>query len=308
MKGVMRMIQYFMTSDDNSILTPDTFLQLLSISVVPASHRSEHPRVAHSHHNATEIYLGLHGTGEVILNGIPFLLQHGDILLIESGTIHDEVRSKNQNLDTIVLSFHGLNLPDFAPNHLVPKGISPLISYSPASKLPISIIQSILDAYKEGFENYMTICDHLLFALVSRLVQLLAINGTFTHGYSEETVAHIRKAKDYIDANYMNDITLEEIAAQVALSPSYLSHAFKRFYRFSPIQYLTRRRIGEAETLLIHTNKRVTEIAMDMGYETVSNFNNNFSKIIGMSPSQYRKTYRSSDNDLSMQNESRLSK
>jgi AraC-like DNA-binding protein len=70
-----------------------------------------------------------------------------------------------------------------------------------------------------------------------------------------------------------------------------LSHVFKDTFEYSPGNYLVRRRIGEAQTLLLTTNYSVIEIASSVGYNNVSHFNTIFKKLIGTTPKQYRKKY-----------------
>ena len=60
---------------------------------------------------------------------------------------------------------------------------------------------------------------------------------------------------------------------------------------YSPIQYLLRRRIGEAQTLLITTDYSITENAGMVGYDTQSYFNMQFTKHVGMPPKKFRQNY-----------------
>ncbi|WP_410429683.1 helix-turn-helix domain-containing protein [Metabacillus litoralis] len=76
------------------------------------------------------------------------------------------------------------------------------------------------------------------------------------------------------------------------MSQYYISHAFKRTTGYSPMQYVIRRRIGEAQSYLFSTDKTVTEIAYIVGYNSASNFNNAFKKMVNMSPQRYREFWR----------------
>ncbi len=60
---------------------------------------------------------------------------------------------------------------------------------------------------------------------------------------------------------------------------------------YSPMNYIIRRRIGEAQTLLITTKLSITEIAGMVGFSNPNNFNIQFQKQVGLSPREYRKTY-----------------
>ena len=70
-----------------------------------------------------------------------------------------------------------------------------------------------------------------------------------------------------------------------------LSHVFKQMSGYSPVQYLLRRRIGEAQTLLITTDLSITRIAEMVGYDTQSYFNLQFTKNVGMPPNKFRQNY-----------------
>ena len=100
-----------------------------------------------------------------------------------------------------------------------------------------------------------------------------------------------QRIKEYIDKNYAEPITLQSMGEALNISPYYLSHVFKEMSGYSPMQYLLRRRIGEAQTLLISTDLPVTTIAGMVGYDTQSYFNLQFSKNVGMPPKKYRQNY-----------------
>ena len=81
------------------------------------------------------------------------------------------------------------------------------------------------------------------------------------------------------------------------ISPYYLSHVFKQMSGYSPVQYLLRRRIGEAQTLLITTDLPITRIAEMVGYDTQSYFNLQFTKNVGMPPNKFRQNYIVAEKD-----------
>ena len=89
----------------------------------------------------------------------------------------------------------------------------------------------------------------------------------------------------------MEPITLQSMGEAMHISLYYLSHVFKEMSGYSPVQYLLRRRIGEAQTLLITTELSVTRIAEMVGYDSSSYFNLQFTKNVGMPPNKYRHNY-----------------
>lgn len=104
-----------------------------------------------------------------------------------------------------------------------------------------------------------------------------------------KNVSIIRKAKEFIRANYKKKIKLEEISKEVYLSPYYLSHIFKKETRSTLFQYLTNVRIEEAKRLLETTQWNTTRISFEVGCTDQSYFCKVFKKIVGISSSKYRK-------------------
>ena len=99
------------------------------------------------------------------------------------------------------------------------------------------------------------------------------------------------RVKRYIDANFREPLTLQMIADALNVSTYYMSHVFKDMCGYAPMTYLQKRRIGEAQTLLIHTKKSISEIAYSLGYDAQSHFNQQFSRHVGMAPGEFRRQY-----------------
>jgi AraC-like DNA-binding protein len=107
---------------------------------------------------------------------------------------------------------------------------------------------------------------------------------------SKSKESHIvSSAKEYIKQNYMkNDLKLADIAKNVGLSERYFSQIFKRNTGIPPMDLLNQVRVEKAKNLLQDKTRNISEIAMEVGFGTVSNFNIVFKKISGKTPSQYR--------------------
>lgn len=99
----------------------------------------------------------------------------------------------------------------------------------------------------------------------------------------------VQEIKKYIQQNYSRNLTLEEIAESVYLSPSYASRLFKKVQEYSIMEYLTHIRMDAAKHLLINPQYLIDEIAVNIGYVDASYFTKVFKKHEGMTPTQYRK-------------------
>lgn len=98
----------------------------------------------------------------------------------------------------------------------------------------------------------------------------------------------IEKACKFIDTNYKNDITLEETASHCSLSSFYFSKLFKKRKKLTFIDYLTNRRIEEADKLLLETNLSIKEISRAVGYNNPNYFTRVFKRVHSSSPSSFR--------------------
>ena len=99
----------------------------------------------------------------------------------------------------------------------------------------------------------------------------------------------LNKAKDFVEKNYMNcDISLNNVAEYIGLSPTYFSTIFKQELGINFIDYLTKTRINEAKILLRSTDKRISDIAMEVGYRDQHYFSSSFKKYQGDTPKAYR--------------------
>ena len=136
-----------------------------------------------------------------------------------------------------------------------------------------------------------TFCQSLVQALLVRSLTVVRENSGISQEKVEEEHILGSRIKDFIDEHYHDPISLQDIGVALNISPYYLSHVFKDMSGYSPIQYLLRRRLGEAQTLLISTDLPIIEIALMTGFETQNYFNAQFTKNVGISPKRYRDNY-----------------
>ena len=108
----------------------------------------------------------------------------------------------------------------------------------------------------------------------------------------QEAGEMIRPALEYIKEHFQENITIQQLAAVVHLSESYFMNQFQRHVGFTAIEYISHFRINQACRLLGDTRKSVLEVAFDCGFRNISNFNRQFRKVTGCSPTEYRKRMR----------------
>ncbi|MBS7590010.1 helix-turn-helix transcriptional regulator [Ancylobacter defluvii] len=103
----------------------------------------------------------------------------------------------------------------------------------------------------------------------------------------------LRRVTDYIEANCLKGIRLEELAELVGLSPSYFSHAFKATTGIPPHQWQTDMRLKRAQGLLLGTDMSLTEVAAATGFYDQAHFTRMFRQHLGATPAAWRRDRRS---------------
>ncbi|NLP52757.1 AraC family transcriptional regulator [Bacillus sp. RO1] len=103
-------------------------------------------------------------------------------------------------------------------------------------------------------------------------------------------VSSVRDMQEYILQHYRHNITIEELAALIGVTPNYVTVLFKEVIGITPIQYLHQTRINNAWNLISTTKMTIKEIAEHLGYCDQSYFNRMFKKWMGIPPSQVKKS------------------
>lgn len=109
------------------------------------------------------------------------------------------------------------------------------------------------------------------------------------HGSSEEPTAIVR-ARGHIAEHYGDDLSLATVAKIVNMSASYFSEKFKEATGLTFVEYVARTRVEKARNLLENPHKRISEIAFEVGFQSLSQFNRAFKRFIGQSPSDWRES------------------
>lgn len=99
----------------------------------------------------------------------------------------------------------------------------------------------------------------------------------------------IVRAKQYISEHQGEELSLGEVAKAVNTSTFYFCKLFKKATGLNFTDYVSRVRVEKAKNLLLNPNARVSEVAYEVGFQSLTHFNRVFRKIVGESPTEYRK-------------------
>jgi len=128
------------------------------------------------------------------------------------------------------------------------------------------------------------------------MVQLLSIFAEHISAVSNQVLVQkqsteppsIARAKHYIQENQAEDLSLGQVAKAVNMSAFYFCKMFKKATGLNFTNYVSRVRIEKAKNLLLNRNLRVSEIAYEVGFQSLTHFNRAFKRIMGQSPTEYR--------------------
>jgi len=102
----------------------------------------------------------------------------------------------------------------------------------------------------------------------------------------------ITKAKQFIAEHHSDDLCLAHVAKAVHMSTFYLCKLFRRSGGVTFTEFVSRTRVEKAKNLLLNPNLRISEIAFEVGFQSLTHFNRIFKKIVGESPTDYREHLR----------------
>jgi AraC-like DNA-binding protein len=98
----------------------------------------------------------------------------------------------------------------------------------------------------------------------------------------------ITKAKKYIEEHQSEDISLGDVAKAVNTSSFYFCKIFRKLTGINFTDYLSRLRIERAKNLLLNPNLRISEIAYEIGFQSLTHFNRVFKRVVGQAPTEFR--------------------
>ncbi len=142
----------------------------------------------------------------------------------------------------------------------------------------------------EGLEYYIQLLQvfNKLLKIQERekLSNPLAQEGNFSRNLEK-----INKVYEYVFQHIQEGVKLEEASSLLNMSPNSFCRFFKKKTDLTFMEYVKRVRVGIAAKLLAETDKQVTQICFESGYNNLANFNFYFKSIMGKTPSEYRKSY-----------------
>ena len=248
--------------------------------VTHSIYENDWPSLPHMHY-FTELCYIKKGTGNYLIEDQNFPIKEDDFIIINSNTSHTERSVGEIPLESIILGVEGLNF-SFGGEH------EHLIFNCRRDHEEFAyFMDSLLEEMENKRPHYELVCQDLLNMLIVKLIR--RTNFSFEFVPSVKSSRECIKLKQYMEANYNQNITLDTLAQVSHLNKYYMVHAFTRQFGCSPMNYLMEVRIKASKELLASTDYSITEVAQSSGFSSQSYFAQCFLKHCHMTASAYRK-------------------
>ncbi len=257
-------------------------------------------------HSSIEILYLIRGELEITTSSNTFTLSAGELALFRKFTIHGINVISGDGCEYYTIKFHMSILNDFASaenvnyyhsffsidskddnlvwrcNELVGSNILPAIN---------EIIGTYTDEGIFSFFKLKLNMGNLILAIMQDYYNRSPENFNSLR-FNDSMARNIKKAIEYVNANYKNPITAKDAAKAVGLSYNYFSNCFSRVTGKTFTQYVNKVRINHAKYQLLISEKNISGVAQYVGFDSVSYFAQEFRRQTGMTPTEFVRNYK----------------
>ena len=252
------------------------------LNVASSRYGGDWHSVPHTHDH-TELFFIVSGKGQFLIQDQVFPVDVNNLVIINPNVAHTEDSLNAQPLEYIVLGIEGVELATSVNSN----GQFCILDHFESLEIS-SCMRNILREMELKNTGYEDICQAYMEILIIRLMRStsLAVQSEPQVISGNRQCAMVRR---YIDLHFKEALTLEQLADEAHMNKYYLSHAFKREYGVSPINYMITRRVEESKYLLAETDLPMSQISQLLGFSSLSYFSQVFRRSQNTSPMEYRK-------------------
>lgn len=238
-------------------------------------------------HTGIEILYFWGGESKLWINGKEIHIKEEGIALVNSNEPHQLIRYETPQARgcTIIISYEYMKL--------LYKGMEQcyfiLDEKNPSHERLKWQMRELLTVYQRKDRNPFY---HIkLNNVVNDIIYLLLTDFRSENGEmrTEKYAERYKLIIQFIEEHYKENIKMEQLADKFGFSKEYFSRSFKKYMNINYKDYLTKRRLLEAEQLLRTTDRQISDIALECGFIDIKMFYSAFKKEYGSTPSTYRK-------------------
>lgn len=244
-------------------------------------------------HDFIEFSYVLSGTVNYRINDKFYKITEKTLLPFNPGVYHRETLIKGEQTTELHIGFRNIKIDGLPINYILKDNLEVPLKFTQFKddfhKCCLEIIEE-QEACEIGKELVLKSLIMKLIALFLKETNYVK-NKKITNRYNFPFYNKANMVKiilEYFDNNYMSNVSLDDIAKNMYVSPVYISKIFKEKTGESPINYLINLRLEKAKDLLLTTESPIKVIAQSVGYNDAYYFSKLFKKYYGYSPSKFK--------------------
>lgn len=250
-------------------------------------------------HTAVEIIMPIKNYYTVVIGKTSYLLQEGDILVIPPGELHELIAPKEGFRRILLFDYSLISNLKGITNIFTVLNQPRLITYRNAPETNEELIK-LYDEITDEYTSNNALKEAAIYSLIIKMFVIMGRKYMNTEyifpdvklNKQKEYIEKFNLIFDYINDNYMEEISLDTIADVAGFSKFHFSRLFKQFTDMSFYDYLNQRRVKEAEKLLLNPSLSITEVAMRSGFSSISTFNRVFKNFKECTPTEFKNLYQ----------------
>ncbi|GLX66432.1 AraC family transcriptional regulator [Paenibacillus glycanilyticus] len=250
-------------------------------------------------HDELELLLVTEGSAVFRVDLQDYELRAGEAIFVNAGELHSGYVTNDQACSFTAVVFHSSLFSSGTIDYLFDRYISPVLERryevpahlrrEPGAGLELlTMLDTLIEIYNSDKLANELMIKGLLYSMMS---ELIGLGGPAARTKPEQEGYRIDRLKtviEYIEQNYAEPIPLHKLAELARMSESYFCRFFKRITTKSPIEYMNSYRVQQAAARLRQSDAKIMEVALDVGFNSLSYFNTVFRQRFGCTPREYR--------------------
>ena len=244
-----------------------------------------------SHHQlCDEITYAISGSATVYSNNTAYEVSSGQIHFIKKGVLHRIVANDNENFRFVCIGYHPK--PKYPQLSHIFKELSEQDSFVVTDNGNVRILSEMLinESYMQG-ENSGIMINAYITQILTEMLRAFHGNSVANGNKYENTNSSLvlYRTLRCIDHDFLEIKSIKELAKKLSYSEYYLAHMFKEKMGVTLKEYILKKKMDYACTMLSDDSITVREVSEKLGYSAAHSFSQAFTKSIGMTPTDYRK-------------------